>query len=269
MHEQSLYADCGTCAMGMSRVAPSSDLWDRPSETSAPHHVVLFYRTSFLVDLGGGREHVLRPGQAIVCSPGETYRRRMIDPRGEILDWLWLRTDLLGETVGSESPESMGITLDGATILLQRRVHRLARRGAPRVQVEAAAMELADALRQRAGRGGSNDAPARARRRVARAIELMAAHPNEPLTLDEISDEMDLSPAYACVIFKRVTGTTLTRFHRDLRLYASLAELEDDAPDLTSVALRYGFSSHAHYTARFRDAFGVTPSSARRQLQIA
>ncbi|MEQ8769176.1 MAG: AraC family transcriptional regulator [Phycisphaerales bacterium] len=269
MHEQTRYADCGTCALGASRVAPSSRLWSQPSEDSAPHHVLLFYRTSFLVDLGGGREHVLRPGQAIVSSPGVTYRRRLIDPRGEALDWLWLRADLLGETLGSESPQSMGIPLDGATVLLQRRVHRLAQRGAPGVQVEAAAMELAHALRRRAELGEPNAAPQRARQRVARAIELMAAHPDSPLTLDEISDEMGLSPAYACVVFKQVTGTTLTRFHRDLRLFASLAELESNAPDLTRVALRYGFSSHAHYTARFHDAFGVTPSAARRQLQTA
>ena len=34
--------------------------------------------------------------------------------------------------------------------------------------------------------------------------------------------------------------------------------------DLTAIALDAGFASHSHFTARFRDFFGFTPTTLRR-----
>ena len=37
----------------------------------------------------------------------------------------------------------------------------------------------------------------------------------------------------------------------------------DGGDDLTTIALEAGFSSHSHFTARFRRAFGCAPSAPR------
>jgi AraC-like DNA-binding protein len=40
--------------------------------------------------------------------------------------------------------------------------------------------------------------------------------------------------------------------------------VEGDDADLRGLAASLGFSSHSHFTSRFRRAFGITPSCFRR-----
>ena len=40
------------------------------------------------------------------------------------------------------------------------------------------------------------------------------------------------------------------------------------ADDLTELAMDLGFSSHSHFSARFRRAFGLTPSEFRRGCRL-
>ena len=51
-----------------------------------------------------------------------------------------------------------------------------------------------------------------------------------------------------------------------LRLARALTELPH-ADDLTGLALELGFSSHSHFSARFRRAFGVSPSRFRQSCR--
>ena len=58
-------------------------------------------------------------------------------------------------------------------------------------------------------------------------------------------------------------GIPLHRYLTQLRLARALVELPH-AADLTALALDLGFSSHSHFTARFRALFGLTPTDVRR-----
>ncbi len=66
--------------------------------------------------------------------------------------------------------------------------------------------------------------------------------------------------------FRRATGTSIHRTLTHLRLRHALENLRRGALDLTQLALDLGFSSHSHFSAAFRSAFGVTPSRFRRDL---
>ncbi len=59
----------------------------------------------------------------------------------------------------------------------------------------------------------------------------------------------------------------LHRYLTQLRLSRALSELPH-ADDLTELALELGFSSHSHFSARFRQAFGLTPSEFRRGCRL-
>jgi AraC-like DNA-binding protein len=59
-----------------------------------------------------------------------------------------------------------------------------------------------------------------------------------------------------------VEGVPLHGYLTQLRLARALVELPH-ASDLTTLALDLGFSSHSHFTAVFRAAFGCTPSQFR------
>ena len=55
----------------------------------------------------------------------------------------------------------------------------------------------------------------------------------------------------------------LYRYHLRLRLARAL-DLAPEAEDLTALGLDLGFSSHSHFTAAFRRAYGRAPGEFRR-----
>jgi AraC family transcriptional regulator len=59
-----------------------------------------------------------------------------------------------------------------------------------------------------------------------------------------------------------VEGAALHEYITQLRLARALAEIPH-TDDLTTLALDVGFSSHSHFSAAFRRAFGMTPSQFR------
>jgi AraC-like DNA-binding protein len=74
---------------------------------------------------------------------------------------------------------------------------------------------------------------------------------------------MGVSPFHLCRLFRRETGYSLHQYRTELRLRWSLQPLADDV-DILTVALAAGFSHHSHFTAAFRNTFGLRPSEFRR-----
>jgi AraC family transcriptional regulator len=99
-------------------------------------------------------------------------------------------------------------------------------------------------------------------RLIRRAKEFLQAEQANAIRLVDVAHAVNASPTYLTHIFRRVEGTSLHRYLTRLRLARALDELPH-APDLTQLALELGFSSHSHFTARFRHAFGCTPSEFR------
>lgn len=109
--------------------------------------------------------------------------------------------------------------------------------------------------------------PARSTRRlVERAKTYLAAELGRSITLAEVASAAGASPGYLTELFRAVEGLPLHAYLNALRLSRALAELPH-ANDLTALALELGFSSHSHFSARFRRAFGLTPSELRRSLR--
>lgn len=82
-------------------------------------------------------------------------------------------------------------------------------------------------------------------------------------TLAEIADEVRGSPVYLTQVFQQVEGMPLYRYQLRLRLARAL-DLLGHYDDLTALALELGFSSHSHFSAAFRQAYGRSPSEFRR-----
>jgi len=70
------------------------------------------------------------------------------------------------------------------------------------------------------------------------------------------------SPYQLCRNFHRQTGFTLTEFRHSLRLRTALERLRSRS-GITEIALDLGYTSHSHFTAAFRNYFGITPSRFR------
>jgi len=82
-------------------------------------------------------------------------------------------------------------------------------------------------------------------------------------TLTEIASEVRGSPVYLTQVFQQVEGQPLYRYQLRLRLARAL-DLLAEYDDLTALSLELGFSSHSHFSAAFREAYGRSPSEFRR-----
>jgi len=81
-------------------------------------------------------------------------------------------------------------------------------------------------------------------------------------TLAEIAAEVRCSPVYLTQVFQQVEGLPLYRYQLRLRLARAL-DLLARHDDLTTLSLDLGFSSHSHFSAAFRQAYGRSPSEFR------
>jgi AraC family transcriptional regulator len=99
-------------------------------------------------------------------------------------------------------------------------------------------------------------------RLIRRTKAFLEAELANPIKLSDVSRAVGASPAYLTHVFRRVEGTSLHRYLVQLRLARALVELPR-VDDLTTLAVDIGFSSHSHFTAAFRRAFGTTPSEFR------
>jgi AraC-like DNA-binding protein len=149
-----------------------------------------------------------------------------------------------------------------AQALLASLRHTLRRNVAEPLESESLALTLA----QHVLGPGATHAPGASvarQRLVDRAKLVLASDPARRWTLAAIATEVRSSPVYLTQIFQQVEGLPLYRYQLRLRLARAL-DLLPQYDDLTALSLDLGFSSHSHFSAAFRQAYGRSPSEFRR-----
>jgi len=106
-----------------------------------------------------------------------------------------------------------------------------------------------------------------ARRRLADRVKvLLASDLSRRWTLADIAAEIRGSPVYLTQVFRQTEGIPLYRYHLRLRLARAL-DLIARCDDLSALAADLGFSSHSHFTAAFRQAYGRSPTAFKQSAQ--
>jgi AraC-like DNA-binding protein len=98
-----------------------------------------------------------------------------------------------------------------------------------------------------------------------RAREALAAA-QYSVGLDELAALVGSSPHHLSRVFRHATGETLTAYRNRLRIRAVLADIQDGATNLRTLAARHGFADQAHLTRVMRRQLGRLPSEGRRML---
>jgi AraC-like DNA-binding protein len=148
--------------------------------------------------------------------------------------------------------------------------HRLRANVAEPLEAETLALTLVRrALGARVART-SRAMPGRAGRRrlVDRAKLVLASAPERRWTLAEVAAEVSVSPVYLTQLFQQVEGLPLYRYQLRLRLSRAL-DLLAKCDDLTALSLDLDFSSHSHFSAAFRQLYGLSPSAFRRSALLS
>ncbi|MBB5077871.1 AraC family transcriptional regulator [Nonomuraea endophytica] len=103
-------------------------------------------------------------------------------------------------------------------------------------------------------------------RRVARALELIAAEPGAPHTVASLAAAVALSPSRFAHVFAERTGRTPMRAVRAARLAHAAQLLEATDLDIGQVAAACGFVSPFHFSRTFAHEYGLPPRAYRRRL---
>jgi AraC-like DNA-binding protein len=130
--------------------------------------------------------------------------------------------------------------------------------------LEAESLALTLVCRSLGPRTAHATAATHSRRRLVDRVKVLLA---EDLTrrwgLEEIAAEIGGSAVYLTQAFQQVEGLPLYRYHLQLRLARAL-DLIPHSHDMSALALDLGFSSHSHFSAAFKQAYGRTPTAFRR-----
>jgi AraC family transcriptional regulator len=98
-------------------------------------------------------------------------------------------------------------------------------------------------------------------RRVQEHIDSRLA---ERMTVEELASVAGLSRGYFSRAFLAATGESPHQFILARRLAEARRRLDEGTGDLAQIAIQTGFSSHAHLTTAFGQAFGIAPQAYRR-----
>jgi AraC-like DNA-binding protein len=238
-------------------------------ECATETHLVFPYRGVYVRHVGRD-DAVAEANQVLFFNAWEGYRVSHPVAGGDVCLDLAVDNSLLRELAPKES------TRDGERLTFVRQRMRID----PRAQALVAllrhslrkgiaesleAESLALVLAQRAlGPRTSHAAGASfgQQRLVDRVKLVLAGDLARRWTLDEIAAEVGGSPVYLTQVFQRVEGVPLYRYQMRLRLARAL-DLIDQYDDLSALSLDLGFSSHSHFSATFRQAYGRSPTAFR------
>ncbi len=100
-------------------------------------------------------------------------------------------------------------------------------------------------------------------RRIRRAIELMHAHKERDLPLDELAAAAYLSPFHFARLFKKLTGTTPHAYLAAVRIAEAERLLAATDSSVTEISQQVGYASSSHFAKAFRNATGLSPRAFR------
>lgn len=236
-------------------------------------HLVFPYRGVYVRHLGQ-REVVAEPNQVLFFNPEEAYAVSHPVSGGDACLSMTVDEGLLRELAPADQIGDGG-TLSfrrprqpidpRAQLLMALLRHSLLRGAAEPLEAETLALTLIRrALGERAPRKSATYGK---QKLVDRAKLVLSSDLARRWTLAEIAAEVGVSPVYLTQAFQLAEGVPLYRYQLRLRLARAL-DLLDRYDDLTDLGLELGFSSHSHFTAAFKQAYGRSPADFRRSAHL-
>ncbi len=100
---------------------------------------------------------------------------------------------------------------------------------------------------------------------VERLLDYLELHYSEKISLDDIAENMYLSPFYVSRLFKSETGDTPIRHLINIRLEKAKAALESGGSEsIQEIAASVGYDDAYHFSKLFKKRYGISPSQARK-----
>ena len=272
--------DSADAWLGEFRLMVDDPAWGRLNAITERGPLIAFPGTTVRISQQSRPSVVADPMLAVMYAAGQTYRREALSADGDRCSFLAFSHELAAEAAlpfdsaardpGTYRFPFVASPISPADYWLQQTL-----------RVRAAAGEDSDALREgvywlisrivaagyeQNGRRRDTTGAARLRTDVSDAVrELIGADLAVSLSLEKLGEALAFSPFHLARTFRTATGSSIHAYRTEVRLRASVMRLAD-GERLADIAAALGFVSQAHFTDRFRRAFGVTPHAWRSGL---
>jgi AraC family transcriptional regulator len=243
-------------------------------ECASATHLVFPYRGVYVRHLGRN-DAVAEANQVVFFNQAEDYSISHPVEGGDASLSMTIAEPLLNELAPKDQVRGGGVLAfrrhrlrvdPRAQVLVALLRHSLRRGAAETLEAETLALTL---VRRALGERTSHAAGAsRGRQKlVDRAKLILSSDLARRWTLAEIAHEVGVSPIYLTQVFQQVEAVPLYRYQLRLRLARAL-DLLGQYDDPTALGLDLGFSSHSHFSASFRQAYGRTPAEFQRSAHL-
>lgn len=101
--------------------------------------------------------------------------------------------------------------------------------------------------------------------RMQEVYQYVGQHFQEEISLQEISDRVNMTVPAFCRFFKKVTDKTFTQFVNEMRIEEARRLLLDKHRSIAEVSYESGFNNLSHFNKHFKRISGVSPSEYRKQ----
>lgn len=98
---------------------------------------------------------------------------------------------------------------------------------------------------------------------IYKSIEYIRRNYMKKVTLDEVSENVSLSPSYFSRIFKKEMKTSFNSYLNNVRIEMSKKLLFDEDIPLSDIAMLVGFEHQSYYSKIFKQNTGVSPKQFR------
>lgn len=106
-------------------------------------------------------------------------------------------------------------------------------------------------------------------KRLKAILSYVNEHYQEPITLDDISSEINISKSECCRFFKKHMNQSLFDYILTYRIEKSLPLLTKADVNITEISSSVGFSNPCYFGKVFKKQMGCTPSQYRKNGKIS
>ena len=103
---------------------------------------------------------------------------------------------------------------------------------------------------------------------IAAAVQYIENHISELVTIPEIAEVVGIETYRLQDGFKRNYGMTVNDYIKEFRLKRALTMLTSEDKNVSEVVYALGLSSRSYFSKIFKEKYGISPSSLRRNPEI-
>lgn len=100
-------------------------------------------------------------------------------------------------------------------------------------------------------------------------ISIIRLNPQKVYSIQELSDQLHVSPRKLTAYFRQCTGTTIHQYQNDFRLKTAHLQIQQNVNrPFRDIAVNLGFYDEFHFSKLFKAKFGYSPNTLRKNVLL-